>query len=408
MPGQVWGLAAADPTGPLYVTSYAGRGPSAHNLNTTMLTAVDLTGATIWQRSFNGHPFPPRVDTDGTVWVAHHDGGSPPGFTFTAVGPDGTVVRSVTPQQEPPEHLGAVVRMPDGFCAVWLPTAPRRRSNNGVARLARHGDTGDTIWSTPLPLDTISYPGVVEAGDATGWQVRPKSAWVPSTLQVAHWQPLLVAGDRILVEISDGSSGIGICTFVETATGQVISATEPSPYHHKAIAGPGRFLVGAQGYGAFTSTLYDHDGPVQTWPSHGMMLIDQHGTIRGPESENRLPSRSRFRVLNPDGSMRDGSPLTGYYTTYPALDAHGTTVFWRDGALLAVDADHHQRELFTMTDDRAVMSRVLLLDHGTVAFALDNELLIFHDTGLAPLAHGPWPCADGNIQGNPVSLYTTS
>ena len=150
MPGQVWGLAAADPAGPLYVTSYAGGGPSTRNLNTTVLTAVDLTGATIWQRSFDGHPFPPRVDADGTVWVAHHDGGSPPGFTFIAVGPDGTVVRSVTPQQEPPEHLGAVVRMPDGFCAVWLPTAPRHRIGNGVARLARHSDTGDTIWSTPL------------------------------------------------------------------------------------------------------------------------------------------------------------------------------------------------------------------------------------------------------------------
>jgi hypothetical protein len=133
-----------------------------------------------------------------------------------------------------------------------------------------------------------------------------------------------------------------------------------------------------------------------------MALIDQHGTIRGPESENTLPSRSRFRVFNPDGSMRDGSPLTGYYTSYPALDADGTAVFWRDGALLATDVGLHQHELFTMTDDRAVMSRVLLLEHGTVAFALDNELLIFRGTGLARLADGPWPCADGNIRGNPA------
>jgi hypothetical protein len=82
-------------------------------------------------------------------------------------------------------------------------------------------------------------------------------------------------------------------------------------------------------------------------------------------------------------------------------------VSWRDGALLAIDADLHQRELFTHDDDRAVMSRILLLGQGTIAFALDNELLIFHSTGLAPLAHGPWPCADGNIQGNPVSLCTS-
>jgi hypothetical protein len=183
----------------------------------------------------------------------------------------------------------------------------------------------------------------------------------------------------------------------------IISSTEPGPYDHKAIAGPGRFLVGAQGYGAFSSTLYDRHGrPVQTWPSHGMMLIDQQGTIRGPESENTSSGRSRFRVLSPDGSMRDGPRLTGYHTTYPALDAEGTAVFWRDGALLTVDADLHQHELFTMTDDRAVMSRILLLEHGTVAFALDNELLIFRDTGLTRLADGPWPCAGGNIRGNPA------
>jgi hypothetical protein len=47
---------------------------------------------------------------------------------------------------------------------------------------------------------------------------------------------------------------------------------------------------------------------------------------------------------------------------------------------------------------------LVLLGHGTIAFAPDNELLIFRDTGLAPLADGPWPCADGNVHGNPVSL----
>lgn len=65
-----------------------------------------------------------------------------------------------------------------------------------------------------------------------------------------------------------------------------------------------------------------------------MMLIDRHGTISSAESENVLPSRSRFRILNPDRSLSDGPPLSGYSTTYPALDADGTAVFWRDGQLL--------------------------------------------------------------------------
>lgn len=78
------------------------------------------------------------------------------------------------------------------------------------------------------------------------------------------------------------SSGIGICAILDAVTGQVVATTEPAPYHHKAIAGRGRFLVGSQGYGSFSSTLYDRDGRVlQAWPSRGMMLIDRHGTIRG-------------------------------------------------------------------------------------------------------------------------------
>ncbi|HZO67965.1 MAG TPA: hypothetical protein VFB74_23455 [Kribbellaceae bacterium] len=225
------------------------------------------------------------------------------------------------------------------------------------------------------------------------------------TIEVDHWQPLLVSGDRVLVGVTDGSSGIGICTILDTVTGQIIATTEPAPYGYKAIAGPGQFLVGRQGYSAFSSTLYDRDGrAMQNWPSHGMMLVDRHGTIRGPESENRLPSRSLFRVLNADGSLRDGPPLSGYYTTYPALDADGSAVFWRDGRLLAIDSGLQMRELFTREDQRAVMSRVLLLDHDQIVLALDDELLAFRNTGLAALDTGPWPCADGNIQGNPAAL----
>ncbi len=405
VPGQVRGLAAAGPDGPIYLTSYAGRSPSTRNLYTTVLTAVDLAGGRLWQRTFPGHPFPPRADADGTVWVAHHDGHSTPVFTITGVGADGSVTDAMALQQEQGEYLGAVVRMPDGFCALWLPTAPRQRLPHGsTGRLARHSDTGNTVWSTPLPLDTLSFSGVIEAGVATGWHAQPKKAWRPSTLQADHWQPLLVAGDRILAGISDGASGIGICTILDAATGDIVSTTEPGPYHHKAIAGPGRFLIGAQGYGAFSSTLHGRNGQAtQTWPSHGQMLIDQSGTFRGPESENVLPSQSRFRVLDPDGSMRDGPPLSGYYTSYPSLDAHGTAVFWRNGKLLTVDADLDQHELFHRADDdRTVLSRTLLLKDATVACALDNELLIFRDTGLAPLAPGPWPCADGSLLGNPV------
>jgi len=397
MPGQVWGIAAPTPAGPIFVTSY-----DAHDLRTTILIALDLTGTQMWRREFDGHPSPPRATAGGTVWVSHR---GPDGQTFTEMDADGSALRSVTPEQQPHEHLGTFVVLPDGFCAAWLP-ADRYHAvpPDGVARAARYTDTGATTWSTPLTLDHLSFPGVVETGVHTDWQVRPKQPWKPRTIEVDHWQPLLVSADRVLVGITDSSSGIGVCAILNTVTGQIVATTEPAPYHHKAIAGPGRFLIGRQGYGAFSTTLHDHDGrTIQTWPSHGMLLVDRHGTIRGPESENQIPSRSLFRVLNADGSLRDGPPLSGYYTTYPALDSDGNTVFWRDGKLLTIDSDLQVRELFADQDDRAVMSKVLLLDQGQVILALHDELLIFHNTGLAALDAGPWPCADGNLHGNPAA-----
>lgn len=134
-----------------------------------------------------------------------------------------------------------------------------------------------------------------------------------------------------------------------------------------------------------------------------MLLIDGHGNIRGPEHENVLASRSRFRGLAPDGTLRDGPPLSGYDTTYPALDSSGTAVFWRDGRLVTVDANFQLGEPFTQANKQAVMSRVMLLADGQVVFALHSELLIFRGTGLGQLDHSAWPCGDGNLNGNPVA-----
>lgn len=126
------------------MTSYAGR-----NLDATVLTALDLAGGIIWQRTFKGHPRPPRITPAGTVWLSHR---GPAGHTFTEVGPDGQVLRSVVPEHQAHEHLGAFVLLPDGFCVIWLPASPRRQALPGQApRVARHTQTGAVTWSTPLP-----------------------------------------------------------------------------------------------------------------------------------------------------------------------------------------------------------------------------------------------------------------
>ena len=158
MPVQVWGLAAGGSVGLVYVTSYAGRGGSIDDLDTTVLTPVDPAGTTMWQRTFAGHPCPPRIDPDGAVWIAHTDGGNPPVFTLTGLGADGRRLRSVIPQQAP-QYLGVVVQMPDGFCVLWLPIPPAHLIGDGVARLARYDDNRGTMWTTPIPLLSVSLPG---------------------------------------------------------------------------------------------------------------------------------------------------------------------------------------------------------------------------------------------------------
>lgn len=397
MPGQVWGLAAATATGPLFATSYA-----SDDFWATTVSAVDLDGTLLWQRDFAGHPQPPRATAEGTVWIAH-DG--PSGPALTELARDGSVAHEVTPEHEQDEHIGVFVVLPDGFCVLWLsrrPHPPQSRAGH-AARVARHDAGGRRLWSTPVRLDRMSWPGVVEAGVSTDWQVRPKQPWTPASIQVCHRNPLLVSGDRVAATLVDGS-GLGVTFFLDTETGRLVAATAPAPGQYKAILAPGEFLLGFQGYDAFSTTSHNVSGSVvQGWPSNVMPLVDRHGGIRGPESENRLPSRSRFRGLGQDGSLRDGPPLSGYYTTYPALDRDGTAVFWRDGKLLTVDAGFLGRELFARPDDRGVMSRVLLLAGGQVVFALDSELLFFRDTGLGPLDAGPWPCGDGNLNGNPVA-----
>lgn len=60
--------------------------------------------------------------------------------------------------------------------------------------------------------------------------------------------------------------------------------TMPGQVWSVAAAGPGEFLIGSQGYGAFTTGRYGRDvGETAWWASHGAMLVNGQGTICGPE-----------------------------------------------------------------------------------------------------------------------------
>jgi outer membrane protein assembly factor BamB len=397
LPGQTWGLVAPGDDGPIFATGYDGE-----NLQTTVLTAYDLDGEVLWRRTFDGYPEQPRVSGDGMVWIAHR---GPAGAVLSGLDAEGTVRSEVVLDHEEFEHLGAFVVLADGFCVSWLPAAHSHLVPEGRhARVARHHPDGSRRWSTPAVLDQLSFPGVVTLGVETGGEARPSKPWTPRTIEAHHWEPLLVSGHRVAATFADGSSGIAVTFFLDTDTGHLVAASRPGPGHHKAILGPGEFLIGSQGYGAFSTARYGASGTVvQEWPTHAMLLIDRDGAISGPESENTMPSRSAFVGLEPDGTVRRGPALTGYYTSYPALDSEGTAVFWRDGRLRAVDRDFQMSELFGLDDaKRAAASRILLLGGGQVVFALNDELLLLRSTGLGALNGGVWPCKDGGLHGNPV------
>lgn len=330
------------------------------------------------------------------------------GRTLEGVLPDGSTHRSVVPARKAGEEVSAFVLLDDGFCITWAGASRMlRMSEDGQPaspspRVARYTWEGDCLWSTPIALGAVSHPGVLGMGVETGWEVRPLRPWVPDEVGVDHWEPLLVSGDRVAASFADARGGLGRTFFLDLAGGAIVSATSPAPTGRKAIAGPGEFLIGSQGYGEFTTGRYDRDGGTTArWASHGAMLVDGRGTICGPELANHLPSTSRFRRLAPDSTLVDGPPLTGYYTSFPAMDREGTVVFWRDGKLLAVDAGLKAHELFAMDDSRDVMGRTLLLREGRVVVSLGSEVLTFHSP-LGPLAEGPWPCGDANLLGNPV------
>lgn len=400
MPGQVRAVATSDPSGPLTMTGY-GPNPLA-----TVITRVDLSGKVEWQRTYPGTGKPQsRLATDGALWLAYPD---LDGQLLEGVLPDGSTGPTARPECRADEEIGAFVLLDDGFVISWVSGSRivRRERSRPTSvpepRVARYTREGECLWSTPIALGAVSFPGVLEMGDRTGREIRPRRPWVPEEIGIDHWEPLLVSADRIAASFTDTRGGIGRTFFLDLDSGATISVTAPAPTGRKAIAGPGQFLLGSQGYGAFTTGRFGRDG-VETarWASHGAMLVDKNGGVCGPELENSLPSRSRFRRLAPDNSLVDGPPLTGYYTSYPAMDCEGTAVFWRDGKLLAVDTDLAGHELFAMDDSRALIGRALLLSEGNVVVSLDSEVLVFR-TPLGPLAEGPWPCGEANLRGNPL------
>jgi hypothetical protein len=391
----VTGLAAESPAGPIYVTS-AAENPDSE-LTQTTLSSIDLSGTVRWDRVFDGATGAPRVAGSGSVWLAQ-DG--PDGTALEETSRDGRPSRTIALPRRPSEKLGEFVLLPDGFCTAWTSGPPYEG-----ARVDRRDADGTCIWSATIPPVPIAHRCVMAASAETGWRSRPKRPWIPVTFRLHYWEPLLVSGDRILASYMEGKSGLGINYLLDLATGEIINSTTPAPIGHKAISGIGEFLIGVHGYDEFATIRYTRTGDEAVrWPAHGAMLIDHAGKLLGIEVDNRATAQPRLRVMERDGSVSDGPALAGHSTAHPALDRDGTAVFWRNGALVAIDAGLSLHELFSVEDDGSpYVGRTLLLEDGIVAFSLSGDLLLCR-TELGSLEDSVWPCGDGNLNGNPVAF----
>ncbi|HEY7156952.1 MAG TPA: hypothetical protein VH575_23490 [Gemmataceae bacterium] len=338
-----------------------------------------------------------RVAEDGSAWLGE-------GRTLARIGADGQRQTAVEVPVETSEEMGSFLLLPDGFAAAFhRPVHGKAVEARG--RVARLDAVGGIVWSTILAAETVAYAGVVEMGVDSGWQLRPKKPWRPEDWQPARrGEPLLLSDDRLLVRYFELRSGLGRTFCLDWVGGRILWATEPRPEASVARLGPGGFLLGVQGYGAFDLDYYGWDGVVrQHWPRHAEVVVTEQGEVRGVEMENISPSRMHFSVFEPDGTIRQGPHLEGYYTTYPVLSREGVAAFWRDGKLRTVDASLEERTLWQDEGlaEKKIMTRMLLADDGTLLFGLEDELFLV-PTDLGPMANNPWPCGSGNARGNPV------
>jgi hypothetical protein len=127
-----------------------------------------------------------RVAEDGSVWVGE-------GGTLTRYGENGRTQAVVDVPVEPGEEVGGFLLVPDGFAAaLYQPVS--RTSGKVRGRVARLDAAGGVVWSTALPASSLAYAGVVEMGVDSGWQPRPKKAWLPEDWRPAiHGEPLLLS-----------------------------------------------------------------------------------------------------------------------------------------------------------------------------------------------------------------------
>ncbi len=384
------------------------------------LLCFNVNGELVWQREVGGTYFitcyskddPPReirlhvgdrtlrAADDGTVWLSSSDG-------LQAFNSAGEEIETLPWPLETNEQLGSFVLLSDGFLALFHQDRYQGESNptDLTPRCVFLRHDGTMKWQTKLPIETISHPRATHQGVSTGWKSEVMPPWRPRSWKADSYvrNPLLVCEDRILATFIEISSGLGISYLLDLVTGALLWQTEPQYLGWMAAADDGTFLV-------------THDGALRRIAKEGS--ISQEWAVNGvpvltPERHIHLKTpvggrRREFTAINGSGKAQMWELEHDYAFPYMAHSSDGRTVLWSNGKLLTFkDGTFTTRLEAPEYCSDFVQSHMLLHPSGALIFALSGypqgatELWLV-ETDLAPLADSPWPCADGNLAGNPV------
>ncbi|CAO0827975.1 hypothetical protein SMICM17S_00193 [Streptomyces microflavus] len=165
-------------------------------------------------------------------------------------------------------------------------------------RVARYTWGGDCLWSTPIALGAVSHPGVLGMGRIPAGKYALCGPGVPWMKWMSITESAAGLVRRVAASFTDARGGIGRTFFLDLDGGAIVSATAPLPTGRKAIAGPGEFLIGSQGYGEFT-----------TRRSTGTAAKRPGGPAMARSSTAEAPVRGQLEVLAVDVAV-PGGPTT--------------------------------------------------------------------------------------------------
>jgi hypothetical protein len=287
----------------------------------------------MWSRQVNGLAL--TRAPNGTIWLLEP-------FGATVVTDQREECNRVAMDIPQGMMLGAFAALEDGFIFACEHVATAPMHTPIVSRVSLDGEV---CWSSTLPVETLSYRGVVQMSRDEGWKPRPMDPWTPRSW-VTNPDSVQISDDAVLVRFSDKwGSGIGIGYVLSMDDGELLFLTKQGPIQEVAPLGKGEFLVGFQGYGAFETLRYERNGQIQLrWPTHGHYAVTGEG-VRVIEMENISPSKMHLVRMLSDGNIEKGAWLDGYYTSRPFCHTDGTLFFCRNGAVLGAKNLRIERRL---------------------------------------------------------------